>query len=48
MTVIPFPEPVPDRPWEPHDPLESALLSALNNAPEVMDAYCDEPAEDLD
>ncbi|MEV5354386.1 hypothetical protein [Streptomyces sp. NPDC052693] len=47
MTVIPFPEPE-DRSPEPYDPLESALLSAWNNAPEAMDAYRDEPAENPD
>ncbi|MFJ2963684.1 hypothetical protein ACIPIC_15425 [Streptomyces collinus] len=47
MTVIPFPEP-DDRSPEPYDPLESALLSAWNNAPEAMDAYRDEPAENPD
>ncbi|MGW1984451.1 hypothetical protein ACWCPJ_18595 [Streptomyces collinus] len=48
MSVIPFPEPVPARTPEPYDPLESALLSALNNAPEDMDAYRDEPTENPD
>ncbi|MFJ5778548.1 hypothetical protein [Streptomyces sp. NPDC093094] len=48
MTVVPFPDSVPDRTPEPYDPLESALLSALNNAPEAMDAYRDEPAEASD
>ena len=48
MTVIPFPEPVPDQTPEPYDPLESALLSAWNNAPEDMDAYRDESAGDPD
>lgn len=44
MTVIPFPErpPVP----RPADPLESALLSAWNNSPDVMDDYRDEEPED--
>ncbi|MFK8908898.1 hypothetical protein [Streptomyces sp. YS-3] len=31
MSVIPFPHPDPIP--EPYDPLESALLSVLNNAP---------------
>ncbi|WP_328639703.1 hypothetical protein [Streptomyces canus] len=48
MTVFPFPEPAPDPAPQPYDPLESALLSAWNNAPEVMDAYSEEPAEDPD
>ncbi|MFC3577576.1 hypothetical protein ACFOZ0_30805 [Streptomyces yaanensis] len=43
MSVIPFPE-RPPAPC-PVDPLESALLSAWNNAPEVMDGYRDEDAE---
>lgn len=41
MTVIPFP--LPEEPPRPApDPLESALLSALNNAPEDMDSYRDD------
>ncbi|MFD3310189.1 hypothetical protein [Streptomyces sp. NPDC058694] len=44
MTVIPFPERTP--PPGPVDPLESALLSAWNNSPDVMDAYRDEEPED--
>jgi hypothetical protein len=47
VSVVLFPEP-DDRSPEAHDPLESALLSALNNAPEAMDAYRDEPAENPD
>ncbi|MFF0745736.1 hypothetical protein ACFYVL_35635 [Streptomyces sp. NPDC004111] len=47
MTVLPFPEPA-DRSPEPLDPLESALLSAWNNAPEAMDAHHDEPSEGSD
>ncbi|MET7694162.1 hypothetical protein ABZT06_40435 [Streptomyces sp. NPDC005483] len=43
MTVIPFPERTP----EP-DPLESALLSAWNNSPDVMDDYRDEDTPDSD
>ena len=42
MTVIPFPKPDP----RPVDPLESALLSAWNNSPDVMDDYQDDEPED--
>ena len=44
MGVIPFPErrPVPG----PVDPLESALLSAWNNSPDVTDDYRDEEPDD--
>lgn len=44
MTVIPFPE--RPTPASPTDPLESALLSAWNNSPDVMDDYRDEEPED--
>lgn len=43
MTVIPFPERNPTPP--PLDPLESALLSAWNNSPDIMDDYRDEEPE---
>ncbi|MFE5029683.1 hypothetical protein ACFRAO_41975 [Streptomyces sp. NPDC056656] len=43
MTVVPFPQRTPTP--GPVDPLESALLSAWNNSPDVMDDYCDEDAE---
>ncbi|MER6441686.1 hypothetical protein ABT275_35830 [Streptomyces sp. NPDC001185] len=43
MTVIPFPQ-RPSTP-APLDPLESALLSAWNNSPDVMDDYSDEDVE---
>ncbi|MFF4782328.1 hypothetical protein ACFY3E_13640 [Streptomyces griseorubiginosus] len=46
MTVIPFPEPAESR--GPVDPLESALLSAWNNAPEVLDDFQDPEPEDTD
>ncbi|MEU5296727.1 hypothetical protein [Streptomyces umbrinus] len=47
MTVIPFPKRTP--PPGPADPLESALLSAWNNSPDVMDDYRDpEPDEVTD
>ncbi|MGP3999586.1 hypothetical protein [Streptomyces sp. 8N706] len=42
MSIIPLPEPAPKR----LDPLESALLSAWNNSPDVMDDYHDEEPED--
>ncbi|WP_399927187.1 hypothetical protein [Streptomyces kanamyceticus] len=44
MTVLPCPERNPS--LRPLDPLESALLSAWNNSPDVMDDYRDEEAED--
>ncbi|GAV45691.1 hypothetical protein [Streptomyces acidiscabies] len=44
MTVIPFPK--PPEPQRPVDPLESALLSAWNNSPDVMDTYSDADSED--
>ncbi|MFE9807772.1 hypothetical protein [Streptomyces sp. NPDC005548] len=43
MSVIPFPQRTPAP--GPVDPLESALLSALNNSPDVMDDYSDEDAD---
>ncbi|WP_419666903.1 hypothetical protein [Streptomyces sp. 2-1] len=47
MTVVPFPKRTP--PPGPVDPLESALLSAWNNSPDVMDDYRDtEPDEVTD
>ncbi|WP_327594021.1 hypothetical protein [Streptomyces chartreusis] len=42
--VIPFPKPTPTP--GPVDPLESALLSAWNNSPDVMDDYRDDDTED--
>ncbi|MFJ9583377.1 hypothetical protein [Streptomyces acidicola] len=45
MSVIPFPERNPT-PRRPVDPLESALLSAWNNSPDVMDDYRDEEPDD--
>ncbi|MCI3244596.1 hypothetical protein [Streptomyces spinosisporus] len=44
--VIHFPQPAPAP--GPADPLESALLSAWNNSPEVMDDYGDEGPDDTD
>jgi hypothetical protein len=44
MTVIPFPKRTPEP--GPVDPLESALLSAWNNSPDVMDDYRDEEPSD--
>jgi len=47
VTVIPFPTPrEPRESRGPVDPLESALLSAWNNSPDVMDAYRDTDSED--
>lgn len=46
MTVIPFPERTPEP--GPVDPLESALLSAWNNSPDVMDDYRDDEPQDTD
>ncbi|MBX9396358.1 hypothetical protein K4749_22875 [Streptomyces sp. TRM72054] len=45
MAVIPFPE-HPAAPG-PVDPLESALLSAWNNSPDVMDDYRDTEPDDV-
>lgn len=44
MTVLSFPQPIPSP--EPVDPLESALLSAWNNSPDVMDDYRDDETND--
>jgi hypothetical protein len=45
VSVIPFPKRTPAP--GPVDPLESALLSAWNNSPDVMDDYRDTEPEDV-
>jgi hypothetical protein len=45
VSVIPFPD--RNQTPRPVDPLESALLSAWNNSPDVMDDYRDEEPEDV-